>query len=446
MANVKAQAAKDHGNTAFKAGDYPTAIGHYTAAILADRKDATFPLNRAAAYLKLGKYEDAERDCTNVLGLNPKNVKGLFRRGQARLGLGKLVEAQRDFTDALLIEPSNSSSQEELKKVTSLIQEQKAKKSKAPISPMQATLDPNAAPRRRRVPITIVEPPPQAGSSKLAQAESGKTAKKPQDATKSIPQPPKAFTDTLEAVSSRSLKPPPSSTPTTSPIVEATSPNASSSASTSPPTSYSSSETSSAKPASFMDAKQARENAKPSRVGGGIFRASGKNTIFPTRDSTTLADTPVPPPAAVPRPILTPVNQKNSPPQTASTYALNGSIHKPPSSLFDFTRVWGSLKSIEEKWQYLNTVPPSALPTFCKTSLEPSLLVSILATFLAALNAAGEDPGIKQRVNEYLDNFAKVPRFGTLVLFLSKDEKMLAKQVLSLVGLEKPTGVWAPVA
>lgn len=49
----KAQKDKDKGNAAFKAGDYPAAIGHYTAAILADRVDATYPLNRAAAYLKL---------------------------------------------------------------------------------------------------------------------------------------------------------------------------------------------------------------------------------------------------------------------------------------------------------------------------------------------------------------------------------------------------------
>jgi hypothetical protein len=49
------------GNDAFKSGDYPTAIGHYTAAILADRTDPTFPLNRAAAYLKLFKY--VCRDC-----------------------------------------------------------------------------------------------------------------------------------------------------------------------------------------------------------------------------------------------------------------------------------------------------------------------------------------------------------------------------------------------
>jgi Flp pilus assembly protein TadD len=43
------------GNAAFKAGDYAAAIGHYTAAALADPSDPTFFLNRAAAYLKLSK-------------------------------------------------------------------------------------------------------------------------------------------------------------------------------------------------------------------------------------------------------------------------------------------------------------------------------------------------------------------------------------------------------
>ena len=74
MANAKAQAAKEkvyflysllsyslndmfkQGNTAFKSGDHADAVGHYTEAILADRTDSTLPLNRAAAYLKLGKY------------------------------------------------------------------------------------------------------------------------------------------------------------------------------------------------------------------------------------------------------------------------------------------------------------------------------------------------------------------------------------------------------
>lgn len=90
-------------------------MGHYSAAIFANRKDPTFPLNRAAAYLKLGKSvaglviphrsgsiaellirrnEDAERDCSSTLALDPKNVKALFRRAQARIALNKLPEAQ----------------------------------------------------------------------------------------------------------------------------------------------------------------------------------------------------------------------------------------------------------------------------------------------------------------------------------------------------------------
>ncbi|KAF9046763.1 hypothetical protein BJ165DRAFT_1345224, partial [Panaeolus papilionaceus] len=88
------------GNAAFKAADYPTAIGHYTDAILSDRKDPTYPLNRAAAYLKLGKFADAERDCSIVLELSANNVKALFRRGQARFGLDQLENAKNDPSPA----------------------------------------------------------------------------------------------------------------------------------------------------------------------------------------------------------------------------------------------------------------------------------------------------------------------------------------------------------
>lgn len=100
------------GNEAFGKGDFPTAVGHYTDAILADSSNPIYPLNRAAAYLKLGKYvfahiplcsyrvfgkvahvnpchrfEDAERDCSTVIRLDPQNAKAWYRRAQARQGL-----------------------------------------------------------------------------------------------------------------------------------------------------------------------------------------------------------------------------------------------------------------------------------------------------------------------------------------------------------------------
>lgn len=45
------------GNGAFKVGDYATAVGHYTSAMFDEPNNATYPLNRAAAYLKLDKYD-----------------------------------------------------------------------------------------------------------------------------------------------------------------------------------------------------------------------------------------------------------------------------------------------------------------------------------------------------------------------------------------------------
>ncbi len=56
LAQIILSDQNNQGNAAFKAGDYATAVGHYSSAIVNDRKDYTLPLNRAAAYLKLGKY------------------------------------------------------------------------------------------------------------------------------------------------------------------------------------------------------------------------------------------------------------------------------------------------------------------------------------------------------------------------------------------------------
>lgn len=44
-----------------------------------------------------------------------------------------------------------------------------------------------------------------------------------------------------------------------------------------------------------------------------------------------------------------------------------------------------------------------------------------------------------------MENFARIPRFNTLVLFLSKNEKALAKSVWTAVGVDQPTGMWSGV-
>ncbi|KAI0920036.1 hypothetical protein AcV7_006045 [Taiwanofungus camphoratus] len=162
MSAQKAQTEKDKGNAAFKAGDFPTAIGHYTAAVLADPANPTYPLNRAAAYLKLGKNEDAERDCTTVLKLGEGNIKAVFRRGQARVAMQKLREAEVDFRSALKLEPANEAVKQELKRVEEMLQRRVEVKSKGPADvisgPFPSTSSSAPTPKRRRIPIEVVDP------------------------------------------------------------------------------------------------------------------------------------------------------------------------------------------------------------------------------------------------------------------------------------------------
>ncbi|KDR82368.1 hypothetical protein GALMADRAFT_237649 [Galerina marginata CBS 339.88] len=552
MANPKAQSFKEKGNQAFKTGDYPTAIGHYTAAILADRADPTFPLNRAAAYLKLGKHEDAERDCTTVLGLSKNNVKALFRRGQARIGVGKLLEAQKDFTDVLAIEPSNTAAHEELKTVTTLIQKEKAKKSKAPISPVQSSLEPQAiSSKRRRVPIRIVDPsgapvPSPAVSVPSAPTQTASTLgpgpmdvdvdsdppaqpkPKPKTEPQPQPQPPKPKYNpssvnpaTLEPVSTRSLKPssakphtPPAPPPSASAAQSKTAvhdtaptpqPPSQSQSQSVPPTaaalpSATDTDTNPApkpnpklnatpKPETFKDAKQARQSKSQSqpRVGGGIFRASGESRVFPPRGSEAGSDANLNLGGDKDKDRrgvngngngnengngVTPM-EIDSPTTKTTTHQKKKNktvqaVPPPPGTYFEFARTWDRLGTPEERWGYINTIPPAHFPTLCKTSLEPTMLVSVLETFLVILtpsssssssptSADGDsetetetetghrNPRTQTQIKAYLTNFAHIPRFGTLVLFLSRKEKEVARGVWEALGVSPMGDVWKGV-
>lgn len=80
----------------------------------------------------------------------------------------------------------------------------------------------------------------------------------------------------------------------------------------------------------YAEAKKARDAAKPTSVGGGIFRASGKHTIFESKKSTpeekvsNESQPPIPTPSPVQKTVAQPVNL--------------------PSSLFEFNRAWYNTK------------------------------------------------------------------------------------------------------
>ncbi|KAL1663410.1 hypothetical protein GGF50DRAFT_116066 [Schizophyllum commune] len=179
----KAQAAKEKGNAAFKSGDYVAAVGHYTEAILADKHDPTFFLNRAAAYLKLGKLEDAERDCTSTLAIDPQNVKALFRRGQARQGIGKLEDAIQDLKAALKREPNNDAVKQELAKIEKVTKEAAHSAGKPP---------------RRRVPIEVVDDGPPR-SAKPAASDALGTSSSASNASSSASKASSSFQDVKQS-------------------------------------------------------------------------------------------------------------------------------------------------------------------------------------------------------------------------------------------------------
>jgi hypothetical protein len=83
------------------------------------------------------------------------------------------------------------------------------------------------------------------------------------------------------------------------------------------------------------------------------------------------------------------------------------------------------------------------LPALFQTSLETSFLCSILDTFLTVLNQT-TDPENDDRVRmrQFMAMFSKVPRFGTVVLFMSVEEKKLAKEVWEKVGVQNGCAAW----
>ncbi|XP_047323752.1 outer envelope protein 64, mitochondrial-like [Impatiens glandulifera] len=97
---------KEKGNAAFKGRQWNNAVSYYSEAIKLS-ENATYYCNRAAAFLELGCFREAEEDCNKAISLDKKNVKAYLRRGTARESLILYKEALKDFKHALVLEPQN---------------------------------------------------------------------------------------------------------------------------------------------------------------------------------------------------------------------------------------------------------------------------------------------------------------------------------------------------
>ena len=108
-AEAKAEDLKGRGNDHFKHGRFSQALDDYTSAIelldvvvTSDGGNSTTKLkstllsNRAAAHLKVGKWNEVVEDCDRALRFNAANKKARFRRAEGLQRLERLDEALRD--------------------------------------------------------------------------------------------------------------------------------------------------------------------------------------------------------------------------------------------------------------------------------------------------------------------------------------------------------------
>jgi tetratricopeptide (TPR) repeat protein len=118
---TRLQAKKGAGNTAFAEGSWHEAAVRYTEALAlldgaagaalpaSEQAELTVALssNRAACFLKLGRYEQALADTDKALGLAPAHAKAAFRKGLALQALERFEEAVPAFARAQSLEPKN---------------------------------------------------------------------------------------------------------------------------------------------------------------------------------------------------------------------------------------------------------------------------------------------------------------------------------------------------
>ena len=85
-------------------------------------------------------------------------------------------------------------------------------------------------------------------------------------------------------------------------------------------------------------------------------------------------------------------------------------------------------------------IPPLSIPSLFQDSLEAHILASLLQTLAAVIESLSTSSNIstsnevRRWVQAYMVNLAKVPRFGTLVLFMSAGEKEMARKVMKAIS------------
>lgn len=111
---ANADMLKNDGNDLMKEGKFDEAVAKYSGAINLHASPIYF-CNRAAAYSKLERHQDAVEDCKIALQMDPSYGKAFGRMGLAYSCISKFAEARDAYKKAVELEPSNESFQNNLR-------------------------------------------------------------------------------------------------------------------------------------------------------------------------------------------------------------------------------------------------------------------------------------------------------------------------------------------
>ncbi|PXF42671.1 Hsp70-Hsp90 organizing protein [Gracilariopsis chorda] len=117
---------RQEGNQLFLAGKFPESVAKYTEAIKRNPKDAAPYSNRAAAYMKLGEFPMALKDCERCLENDPKFVKAYIRKGNIHFYMKEYHKCLEVYEKGLQLAPNNKELRQGLLKTNLRIQEQQS--------------------------------------------------------------------------------------------------------------------------------------------------------------------------------------------------------------------------------------------------------------------------------------------------------------------------------
>ncbi|CAL3972465.1 unnamed protein product [Diplocarpon coronariae] len=109
---VKAEEARELGNTKFKESDWPAAVAAYSDMIQRAPEDPRGYSNRAAAFMKLLEFPSAIDDCNTAIKKDPKFIRAYLRKAQAYFGMREYSKCVDVCTEASEVDVTKANARE----------------------------------------------------------------------------------------------------------------------------------------------------------------------------------------------------------------------------------------------------------------------------------------------------------------------------------------------